>query len=159
MKKLLTAAMIAVCLSMAASALAAPLPVPTKLCLKFKDSGADPRFVKLLLDSKGVLNGVEYFGVDGSLDYIKGSVPVSGTAYRVGGKKLRMSLNGFFDLVSPGTATLSGFGYASDHLLRLDTGKGTLTFVLGVVAYTDPLSEAGDRSKIVTCNRLRSPKS
>ena len=160
MKKLLTAAMITVCLSMAASAVAAPFPVPTKLCLKFKNQGDEDRyFLKLLLTSRGVLNGVEYFAANGFQYFVSGSVPVSGTAYRLGEKRLRMSLTGIFDLAGAGTALGDAHGYTSDHLLRLDTGKGKLTWVFDVIGEEAAPSQDADRTKIVTCNRLKNPKS
>ncbi len=153
MKKLLTALIITVCLSMAAPTFAAPLPVPKSLCLKFD---SNDYFVKLRLVSSGKISGIEYFDVNGYYFYVTGGVPVSGTAYRRGKRKLRMSLNGGFDLTGPGSPA-NAWGSMTDHLLRLDTGKDRLT---GMFSPAGELSsEFADTAKKVVCSSLPNPTS
>ena len=127
------------------------VPVPSTLCLQWSSHPSST--LRLLLESKGKIGGVEYFDVTGSYAWVDGGFLLKGSAHRQGKKVLHLGLTGTYDGWGPGGGGLTSLeSFDVRYNLKREKGVSSwLSLVIGAGnAGTDPL-------KAVDCSSLPKP--
>ena len=134
----------------AVPAFSAPLPVPSSLCLQSDNYIGN---LRLILESKGKIGGVEYFDVTGSMSSENIGSLLKGSAHHRHKKILHLGLTGAFDLAGPGDGGgIYQVGY--DVRYNLFKEKGALSYL-----YLDDVEGVSgtDSLTAVDCSSLPKP--